>query len=435
MMVNRQAVRWLREAFEQRADRSPLVRLHERAGGTEPGPTAPPPLVDANDRFAPDPPRGVIAEDDVALRVDHHDADRHRVEDEPQEGLVGSQAFGRLDVPGDVARDAHQALDVPVDGAVRELRRDEDPRLAVEDQTLLDGLRRPGLDHAPVLRSKDLGRFGGQPDQPLAGSVAHRVTQLAILHEDRVGPVADDRVKQRLRRGVVSVETHGTRPPPNPARRRVRATLPRTLSSHTREPVERLAELTGDRLHRGDGAALVQLTLELATDIAHAEVGPIRDLERAALRAAKCAACMIRSWRSEARRSRARETKRGELIVREDALGMAAATLAPVPASVRQGVPASARAARANAGQRVRQLLAQAAQVEREGALLVTRLGGCRLRNEPAPHRKDLIGARPRVTEAIHEMMRGDEHAVRPQALALPALDTTSEFRPPCFAR
>ena len=106
-------------------------------------------------------------------------------------------------------------------------------------------------------------------------------------------------------------------------------------SPHTREALERLAQPTGDRLHGREGAALAQLALELATEVADAEVGAIRDLERASLRAAKRAACMFRAWRSKAPQRGSRETQRGELVVGEDSLGMTAAALTTVPATVR----------------------------------------------------------------------------------------------------
>ena len=78
-----------------------------------------------------------------------------------------------------------------------------------------------------------------------------------------------------------------------------------------------------------------ELALELATEVADTEVGAIRDLERASLRAAKRAACMFRAWRVKAPRRGSRETQRGELVVREDSVGMTAAALTTVPATVR----------------------------------------------------------------------------------------------------
>lgn len=154
---------------------------------------------------------------------------------------------------------------------------------------------------------------------------------------------------------------------------------------------------------------LGELRVELAADVAHAEVRAIRGAERAATPTAKRAARVIRAGRGERGGGRARETKRAELVVGEDLLRAAAAAVTARPSPMRKRVSARASAARPNARERRAQLFAESSQVLRENDLLRAGLGARRLERKPPSHREHLVGARTRVDHAVDEVASREE--------------------------
>ena len=165
------------------------------------------------------------------------------------------------------------------------------------------------------------------------------------------------------------------------------------------------------QLHdHGEVAVAIELALQIATHVPNAEVRTIARFERAARWPTEGAARKVRVWREQARRRRPCECERRELVFGEDRLCGTAAAVSTRPAPERLRMPCCTARACLDRPEDFQQTLAKSAQLERERELLGVDLVRSGQRGELAPQVEQIIGAPPRLAQAVYQVLSGDEH-------------------------